>query len=105
MRAEAERRYARERREALVTALFPSLVCWAIWAWVLIGGNGTGFPWPIFVMIGTGALGALRLVTTDKEDQIVAIQRRLEKRQNRALGHETPDSREIEQHRRPGPAG
>lgn len=84
LRAEAERRYVRERRDALMTALFPSLVCWAIWAWVLVAGHGTPFPWPIFVTIGTGGLGALRLVT-DKEDQISSIQRRLEKRQNRAL--------------------
>ena len=40
LRAEAERRYARERREALLGALFPSLVCWVIWAWVLLAGHG-----------------------------------------------------------------
>jgi hypothetical protein len=79
LRLEAERRYARERREALFTALLPSLICWTVWAWVLIAGHGTPFPWPIFVTAGTGAR-FLRL-TTDREDQIAAIQRRLAKRQ------------------------
>jgi hypothetical protein len=96
LRAEAERRYLRERREAFFAALVPSLVCWTIWAWVLIAGHGTVFPWPVFVTIGTGAR-ALRLVT-DKEDQIVAIQRRLEKRQARAL--ERSDRSELHGHGR-----
>jgi hypothetical protein len=61
----------------------PSLVCWVVWAWVLVAGNGTPFPWPIFVTIGTGAR-AFRMVT-DRQDQVTAIQRRLERRQARAL--------------------
>jgi hypothetical protein len=83
LRAEAERRCARQRRDALVTALVPSLVCWVVWVWVLVAGNGTPFPWPIFVTIGTGAR-AFRMVT-DRQDQVTAIQRRLERRQARAL--------------------
>lgn len=45
---------------------------------------GTPFPWPIFVSLGTGIRAARML--TDKEDRIVAIQRRLEKKQAKELG-------------------
>jgi hypothetical protein len=93
LRAEAERRYERERRQALFSFATPTLICWVIWAWVLLAGNGTPFPWPVFVTIGTGA-HLFRLVT-DREDQVRAIQRRLEKRQARELRrgtHDEPDA-------------
>ena len=83
LRAEAERRYARERREAAFSFLVPSLVCWVIWVSVLVGGHGTWFPWPIFPTVVTG--GNLLRMLTDKEGQVASIQRRLEKRQTRAL--------------------
>lgn len=84
LRLEAERRYRSERREAFFQFLTPSVICWVIWAWVLVNGNGTPFPWPIFVSLGTGIRAAR--VLTDKEDRIVSIQRRLEKKQSKQLG-------------------
>lgn len=83
LRVEAEQRYRKDVREAFFGGLTPSLICWVIWAWVLIGGNGTPFPWPIFVTFGTG-VRFVRLVT-DKQGSIEAITKRLEKKQTRAL--------------------
>jgi hypothetical protein len=88
LRAEAERRYRADRREAL-TYLGPAIICWVIWAAVLVGGRGTWFPWPVFVTIGTG-MPFLRLLL-NPEDHIVARQRRLEKKQARALTPRAPE--------------
>lgn len=77
LRAEAVRRYRADRREAL-TYLGPAIICWVIWAWVLIGNRGTAFPWPIFVTMGT-AMPAIRL-WMNPEDHIASRQRKLEKK-------------------------
>lgn len=83
LRVEAEQRYRKDLREAFFGALTPSLICWVIWAWVLVGGDGTPFPWPIFVTVGTG-IRFVKMVT-DKQGSIEAITKRLEKKQIREL--------------------
>ncbi|MGH3411915.1 MAG: DUF1707 SHOCT-like domain-containing protein [Marmoricola sp.] len=87
LRSEAERRYRRDRTEA-VFALTPALICWIIWAAVLVGGSGTWFPWPAFVTIGCGAPVARLLV--NKEDHITSRQHRLEKEQREQLEQAPP---------------
>lgn len=82
LRSEAERRYRADRRSALTYAT-PAIICWIVWAWVLVAGHGTAFPWPIFVTLGT-AMPAIRL-WMNPEDHIRARMRRLEKRQMREL--------------------
>ena len=62
--AEAERRYDRERRQAVWSAFSASLVCLVVW---LV--TGYGFFWPAFVILGTG-LNAGRVVF--QRDDIVA---------------------------------
>lgn len=80
LRLEAERGYRTDRR-ASITYLGPALICWVIWAWVLASGHGTPFPWPIFVMFGTG-MPAMRL-WLNPEDHIKTRMQRLEKHQTR----------------------
>ncbi|HWU31598.1 MAG TPA: DUF1707 domain-containing protein [Marmoricola sp.] len=82
VRAEAERRYRADRKSALTYAT-PAIVCWVIWAWVLASGDGTPFPWPIFVTLGT-AMPALRL-WMNPEDHIRYRMQRIEKKQRREL--------------------
>lgn len=82
-RAEAERRYRERRRSALWAFLMPTVITWIVWVSVLLGGDGTSFPWPVFVMIGTGA-GWLRLATA-RDDSIADIERHLEKREERRV--------------------
>lgn len=68
-----------ERRSAVGGFVSASVICWVIWAVVMLGG----FPWPIFVMLGTG-MNAIN--THSRRDEIVAKERRrLEKKQRRAL--------------------
>lgn len=78
-RAEAELRYRRQRQEALFSFLTPTLICWVIWSATMFGG----FPWPLFVMIGTG-LNYLR-VATGREDAVASIERDLEKKEHKRL--------------------
>ena len=83
-RAEAERRYRDQRRQAFFQFLVPTLICWVIWISVLIGSHGdTWFPWPAFVTIGTG----MRYVglATNREDTIVGIEKDLEKKERKKL--------------------
>lgn len=79
-------RYQANRREALWGFLSASLICWVIWAVTMFGG----FPWPVFVMLGTG-LNAGRLVFMG-QDQIDAERRRLERKEHRALQERGQDS-------------
>ncbi len=69
-----------DRREAAIGFVMASVICWTIWAAVMFGG----FPWPVFVMLGTG-INAVR--TAASRDEVVARERRrLEKRRRKALG-------------------
>jgi len=78
-RAEAEVRYRRQRQEALFGFITPTLICWVVWSATMFGG----FPWPLFVMLGTG-LNYAR-VATGREDAIATIERELEKKERRRL--------------------
>lgn len=71
VRAQAVARWERSRREALMAFLTPTLICWVIWAATMFGG----FPWPVFVMIGTG----MGLVSTlvRKQDMIESNERKI----------------------------
>ncbi len=84
-RADAEHRYRRSRQQALISFLTPTLICWIIWVSVLTGG-GTAFPWPAFVMIGTGTRWFQLAIS--KEDSILAIERDIEKKERRRLAAE-----------------
>lgn len=86
LRAMAVRRWESHRRQALTGLLVPSLICWIIWV-----VSGAGFPWPVFVMLGTG-MNLLR-VLINKQDIVDEEQRRLERKQRKALeGPQRPDS-------------
>lgn len=87
LRAEAERRYRADRRESF-RFLIPAIVCWVIWA-----ATGAGFPWPIFVTVGT-ALPALN-VWINPESHIVSRQRSLERKQERRLERERQAPKEL----------
>jgi hypothetical protein len=82
LRTQAEQRYAAQRRQALRNFLAPTLICWAIW--LLVSGfelDDLGFPWPVFVMLGTG-MHWVRLATA-REDSIESIRHGLEKRERK----------------------
>ena len=59
---QAVARYERGRREALMGFLIPTLITWAVWMATMLGG----FPWPVFVMIGTG-IPVVRSVVQKKD--------------------------------------
>jgi hypothetical protein len=87
---EAVARYRAEVREAAWGFISASLICWVIWA---VTSGGTGFPWPLFVMLGTG-LHALRLMVM-RQDQIESQRRKLERRRRKELeGQRRPEGRE-----------
>jgi len=88
-RAEAERRYLRQRQEALWTFLTPTLICWVIWSATMFGG----FPWPLFVMLGTGI--QLLRVATSRESTIQSIEHDLEKKERKRL--EAKQAKELSQ--------
>ena len=87
LRAEAERRYRADRRESF-RFLIPAIICWVIWA-----ATGAGFPWPIFVTVGT-ALPALN-VWINPESHIASKQRSLERKQERRLQRERQQPKEL----------
>lgn len=83
--AEAERAYVRDRRQAIWGFLSASLICWVIWVATSFGGDGfdAQFPWPLFVMLGTG-LNVGRMVW--QRDEIIEEEtRRLEKKARKEL--------------------
>ena len=69
-----------ERRSAIVGFVVASVICWTIWAAVMFGG----FPWPLFVMLGTGIHAAK--TATSRTEMVTRERRRLENRQRKALG-------------------
>jgi Domain of unknown function (DUF1707) len=79
----AARAYVQERRQAVWGFLSASLICWVIWLATGFDGNGfdAGFPWPLFVMLGTG-LNAGR-VAWQKDEIIAEETRRLERKERR----------------------
>jgi hypothetical protein len=81
----AQRAYVQERRQAVWGFLSASLICWVIWVATGFDGDGfdPSFPWPLFVMLGTG-LNAGR-VTWQKDEIIAEETRRLEKKERKEL--------------------
>lgn len=76
---QAVARYERGRREALMGFLIPTLITWAVWAATMLGG----FPWPVFVMIGTG-IPVVRSVV-QKKDIIESNRRSIVRKQEKEL--------------------
>lgn len=85
-RAEAERRY-RQQRQAALWNLMPALICWVIWVSILAKSDfqfdGSWFPWPVFVMLGTG--GRYFRLASNKEDSIASIEHEMEKKERKRL--------------------
>lgn len=83
---EAARSYVQSRRSAIWGFLSASIICWVIWLATSIGGINDfnpQFPWPLFVMLGTG-LNAGRTIW--QKDEIIAEEvRRLEKKERKEL--------------------
>jgi len=76
---QAVARWERGRRESFMAFLIPTLVTWVIWAATSLGG----FPWPLFVMIGTG-IPVVR-ATVMKKDIIESHQRSIVRKQEKEL--------------------
>jgi hypothetical protein len=76
-------RYQERRRQALAGMLVPSLVCLTIWIWSMISTGGLIFPWPLFVIIGTG--GYLSRLVFGRESAIEEEREKLRKKQAKSL--------------------
>lgn len=81
----AARSYVSASRQAVWTFISVSLICWVIWLATSFGGDGFNaqFPWPLFVMLGTGLhAGRVRF----RKDEIIEEEtRRLEKKKRYAI--------------------
>ena len=92
-------RYREQRRRALAGMLVPSLICLTIWVWSMISTGGLAFPWPLFVIIGTG--GYLARLLIGRESAIEEERERLRKKQARQLiieqgtGRAVPDDTDV----------
>lgn len=78
LQAKAQDKYAQIRAGAVATFFGPSLVCWVIWALV-----GFGFPWPIFVSLGT--FGRIAQVLITKREIIEDQKRKIVREEQRAI--------------------
>lgn len=77
-------RYKERRGQALGAMLVPSLVCLTIWIWSMVGGADEFiFPWPLFVILGTG--GYLWRLLFGRESAIEEEREKLRKKQARQL--------------------
>lgn len=84
LHAQAVAAYRQDLREAMWGFVSASAITWLIWAIVMFGD----FPWPLFVMLGTG-LNVGRLLFF-RNDQIASQERRLERKQAKRLGPGAP---------------
>ena len=75
----AEESYRRMRQNAFSAFLGPTLICWVIWGVTMFGG----FPWPVFVMVGTG----IRLVqlVVNKQSVVADQRQRIERKEQRRI--------------------
>lgn len=87
---QAVARYRSGVREALWGFLSASIVCWVIWG--LTGADA--FPWPVFVMLGTGLNLGRTLVM--RQDTIDAERRRLERKAREDQGPRSLESGDDE---------
>jgi hypothetical protein len=84
-------RYRERRRQALAGMLVPSLICLTIWIWSMINTGGMIFPWPVFVILGTG--GYLSRLVFGRESAIEEERERIRKKQAKSLAIEQqPDA-------------
>jgi hypothetical protein len=79
LQSRAEAAYRRDVREAAWGFVSASIICWVIWGVTSAGG----FPWPVFVMLGTG-MHLLRLLVM-RGDQVEEQRKRLERTERKAL--------------------
>lgn len=79
--------YLAERRNALWGFLSASIICWVIWF-----ATGMYFPWPLFVMLGTGL--HLGRIVVERDDRIAEEERRLAKQERKALAKQ--ERRELD---------
>jgi hypothetical protein len=82
--------WARSRRDAIWTVLSASVICWVIWFAIGLGEDrfDAGFPWPIFVTLGT-ALNAARIQYRREDliaDEVRSLERKQERERRRELG-------------------
>jgi hypothetical protein len=88
----AVQRWEAQRRQALTGFLVPTVICWVVWIAVALQRDAHGvFPWPLFVMLGTG-MNVAR-VMLHREDIVTEEHRRLEKKQRKALGRGSAQGR------------
>ena len=98
----AQLRYRERRRQALAGMLVPSLICLTIWIWSMISSQELVFPWPIFVILGTG--GYLWRLLFGRESAIEEEREKLRKKQARQLIIEqggSPDDTDATEDERP----
>ncbi len=79
LQEKAVAKWRADRREAVWTMVMASTICWVIWA----ATSGFGFPWPLFVMLGTGL--NLARVQFLRANQIEEEKARLERKQAKQL--------------------
>lgn len=77
-RDQAEAQYRQRLVGAMTSFLVPTLICWVVWLWSTPGG----FPWPLFVTLGT-VLGPLNLVVSGKDQLVGRIERQLREKAQR----------------------
>lgn len=74
----ARRHWRASVRNAFLGMLMPSLITTAIWI-----ATGLGYPWPLWVVLGTGS-NLVRVLVT-RHDIVQAERRRLERKQRKAI--------------------
>ena len=77
---QAVARWERSRREAFMGFLIPTVICWVVW---LLTSGPTGFPWPVFPMIGTGI--PMVAMTVQRKDMIESNVQRIVRKQEKEL--------------------
>jgi hypothetical protein len=82
-RQRAVEKYEQARRQAIWTFLSVSTICWVIWTVTNWGHLGDAFPWPVFVMLGTGI--NVGRVLYMRQDIINEDVRRRQRREAKAL--------------------
>lgn len=97
-------RYKERRGQALGGMLVPSLICLTIWIWSMVSGENTGFifPWPLFVILGTG--GYLWRLLLGRDSAIEDEREKIRKKRARELIIEqggTPDDSDATEDEKP----
>lgn len=101
LRARAEQEWARDRRQAVLGFLAPSLICWAVYATLSWGESPADWqlPWPLIVTVVT-FLNVLR-VHVAREDIVASELAALEKKrakEARALAKESAARERLDPH-------